>query len=69
MGCGADAGVDDARSLLSGVAGWAATAGGEPEPLAAFSGDCARAGALANSAIARAAKMVDIAQPVRLNIR
>ena len=69
LGCGAVAFVADARSVPSGVAGWAVTAGGEPGPLARFSGDCARAGGLANSATTRAAKLVNIAQPVRLNIR
>src|SRR5262249_6429978 len=67
-GCGAVALADDVRSTLSG-AGWTVTAGGDPGPPSRFSVDCARAGALPNSATATAAKMIDIAQPVRLNIR
>ena len=67
-GCGAVALADDVRSTLSG-AGWTVTAGGDPGAPSRFSVDCARAGALPNSATATAAKMIDIAQPVRLNIR
>ena len=69
LGCGALADVDGGRSTLSGGAGWAVAVGGEPGPLSGFSVDCASAGALTNRATARAAKMVDIAQLVRLSIR